>query len=43
MERNATQIEDSFCAKAVSALRNGFGGHEYVGLDGQNHTSAEEK
>ena len=43
MERNATQIEDSFCAKAVSALRNGFGGHEYVGLDGQNHTSTEEK
>lgn len=30
MVRNATQIDDAFSAKAVSALRNGFGGHAYV-------------
>ena len=35
MARNATQIKDAFTAKAVSALRNGFGGHEYVGADGR--------
>ena len=34
MVRNATQIEDSFSAKAVSALRNGFGGHAYVDANG---------
>lgn len=30
MVRNASQEDDSFTCKAVSALRNGFGGHEYV-------------
>ena len=28
--RNLSQEEDSFSAKVVSALRNGFGGHEIV-------------
>lgn len=28
--RNSTQIEDSFSAKVVAALRNGFGGHEVI-------------
>lgn len=30
MIRNASQEEDSFACKVVSALRNGFGGHAYV-------------
>ena len=38
MERNATQIDDSFAAKAVSALRNGFGGHEFVDASGNKTT-----
>lgn len=38
MERNATQIDDSFSAKAVSALRNGFGGHEFVDASGNKTT-----
>ena len=38
MARNATQIEDSFSAKAVSALRNGFGGHAYVDSNGASTT-----
>ncbi|GMC03985.1 hypothetical protein K4E_15180 [Enterococcus thailandicus] len=28
--RNLSQEEDSFSAKVVSALRNGFGGHEVI-------------
>ena len=30
MARNASQEEDSFACKMVSALRNGFGGHDVV-------------
>lgn len=33
MVRNASQEDDSFTCKAVSALRNGFGGHEIVSVD----------
>ena len=30
MARNASQEEDSFACKALAALRNGFGGHDFV-------------
>lgn len=30
MARNRSQEEDSFACKVLSALRNGFGGHEIV-------------
>ena len=43
MARNATQDPDAFAAKAVSALRNGFGGHEYVGADGHLTTGTPQK
>lgn len=35
MVRNASQEEDSYACKAVSALRNGFGGHEFVSTNPQ--------
>ena len=28
--RNMTKIDDSFAAKVVASLRNGFGGHEVI-------------
>lgn len=34
MVRNASQEEDSFTCKSLAALRNGFGGHEYVSANG---------
>lgn len=33
MVRNASQEDDSFACKTLAALRNGFGGHDFVSCD----------